>query len=660
MAHDGDLLPEDFEPGDASTDDEFGEEEGGGGEAEEVVEHEEDEDDGDDDGYVYPPYLPLIPTCGLCRFYFEPGEVMLHYNSKEPVPLRCIYDVPRVGEDFGDRAIHEECLEACRIGGSDAAAPEDLCKIAGGVPDFVEPPISMTIRRHRWIKRSIAQDLQLSVRGRLPLEICEAIAEYCTRQRAAQIIRDIRPKDAKSVKYLQRLLFDCEDPLWVHFVEIEGVRYVRSLSYSQLFPDDTLLLPAGYEATASFNVYFAEDYRGIRQILATQSDEAPSIDREAGLHWVICCRQQRTPFYVRWKNDGVKLRGFDVTKTKNNPPDWKRKRWATFPMRLDAFPQPPRTGIPEDLAYYDAVQADSPTAHIDEFDQHYQCGIYVPIDPDERVSALWMRRYTPEDGPDVWTLIFRTSKGRSHVLGREIGTAWGDDDRTESKKFTYIPIANLPKGQARMFYNSNWHLGLWLTFEKPSLLDSWLGIKSTTPPTREFTVSVPGPDPYNPERLDYGILTWAPLEGVKSLRVCRSWQPLWGRPSMGRARWGDDVVGLLLTYTDSTQRCVGQVRPDSLEDAVDVRSKIWLGSIESYMTPLKPYEWFPTNMHIDCVCVDKPGLRESCAYLEVPLTGRLEWHCRYGHSSVAHFDTGKAYDEINMALAHGIVNNLSN
>ncbi|RGP66323.1 hypothetical protein FSPOR_6701 [Fusarium sporotrichioides] len=603
----------------------------------------------DDD--CWPPEV-LDPTCGLCRFYFVPGDYMVHYNSEARSPQGISidrYDVSNFDIDkFGNRFFHKGCVEALAWGPINSGTElEGVYKVAGCASGYLQPPKSMVIHRHRWVRRSIVQDLQLALRGRLPVEIYDHIAGYCTRERATQIIRDARPEHTTLVKNLRGLCFDGESPLWVHHVKIEGSRYVQSLSNAQIFDDDTLLLPACHKTSESFNICFAEDYRGIRQIIATKSDEPPSVDREAGLHWVICCRHQKAPFYFQWNNDGVKLRGFDVAKTENNRPDWNRRRWAVFSRHLDSFPQPPgiQDGDFQTLSYYNAVQAvdwnspgvcgyyfyipdrhirgivtlktkDPPTAHIDEFDQHGRCGIYVPST--------------------------RMSESRSCGTGL--------------KKFTYTAVATLPeKGQARMFYSGDWHKG-WTCFEVATPLDMWLGLEPVTTLTREITVSLPAPDPYNVS-IKYGMLTSAPLEGVKSFRACRPWEPRWGRFEWEKEK---EVVGLLLSYTDGSQRSVGQVRPDSLEDTVEVRSdKIWLtGSVGVFTTQEDTNAY--RDLGIDRVCVDKPIDidREGYEYLEVPLTGRLVWQFTHYRCAVAHIDSNEAYDddEIGMALAHGTVN----
>jgi hypothetical protein len=65
-----------------------------------------------------------------------------------------------------------------------------LYDVTGCVSDSVEPLQSMVDRRNRWLRDSIAKDLQHALKTRLPREIYDTIASYCTRERATQIIRD--------------------------------------------------------------------------------------------------------------------------------------------------------------------------------------------------------------------------------------------------------------------------------------------------------------------------------------------------------------------------------------------------------------------------------------------------------------------------------------
>jgi hypothetical protein len=56
--------------------------------------------------------------------------------------------------------------------------------------------------------------------------------------------------------------------------------------------------------------------------------------------------------------------------------------------------------------------------------------------------------------------------------------------------------------------------------------------------------------------------------------------------------------------------------------------------------------------------MDEPLDRDDYDYLEVPLTGRLDWHVQLWCSAVAHFDSSEGFDEIDEALARATSNTL--
>lgn len=112
------------------------------------------------------------------------------------------------------------------------------------------------------------------------------------------------------------------------------------------------------------------------------------------------------------------------------------------------------------------------------------------------------------------------------------------------------------------------------------------------------------------------------------------------------------IVGLLLTYVDGSQRCVGQIRPDHLEAPMEVRSgKIWLGS-RKWGGELKVTA--PLIRTIKCVCVTEPEPAEKNVYeyLEIPMTGRLDWYFDHVTSSglAPRSDVGERHDEMKAVL----------
>ncbi|RGP64377.1 hypothetical protein FLONG3_9564 [Fusarium longipes] len=651
----------------------------------------------------------IYPTCGLCRFYFVPGEIV---GTSDLVDTRAQYwpgtYVNRAElERHHVRAFHLNCiyvvndnfevwedLDATRDG------LEGVYNVTGGTFDFIEPPQSMTERRDRWLQDSMVQDLQSALQNRLPREIYENIASYCKRERAARIAQDTWVnRGYPTVR--QQYFFDGENDLWVNHVEIEGFRYVRSLNNRSISPSDTLIYSADTDtdtdtdAHKPLSIYFAEDYRGIRQVVISKSFRPPSVHREAGLHWVICCRGQRLPFYLHSRSDAVKLRGVAITPDGDDPkPDWNLRRWATFPRDLDPFLQLP--AIDDDynrnLNYYEAVQAvdwnspgvcgyyfflprgdlrgivavklqDLPTAHIDEYGEHCLSGLYVPIESDERVSELWLRtgdyfRYSDWECEQKETLILRTSKGRCHVLGPDKANAWLQADKTELKEFTYRTVATFSEtGQKRMYYSRAGHDDIWLGFQKSTALDVWGGLGQVSAWTGAITAWFPAPK-YDSRPLEDGyISTSAPVDGVKSIRACWA-QERWTQGGRYTEKF---IVGLLLGYADGSQRCVGKVRPDCLEAPMEIRAdKIWLGASHRNSRWCRGTPWFPGDLSIDCIRVEEPfeSDRVGYDYLEVPLAGRLEWHFYRQVCAVGHFDGNESHDEIGAALARATKNTL--
>lgn len=211
-------------------------------------------------------------------------------------------------EDYGEQAFHISCIDVVdsRIDVWNREGAhidiEQMSVITGTLSRSIEHPKSFTNQRDRWLRNSITLDLRHALKGRLPTEICQAIASYCTQERAAQIIRDLWPGRIRC-KEIYMIPLDDQFPLWVSYVDIEGFRYVASVSRSrQSQSDELLFFPKDYSGS-SFNIYFAEDSRGIRRIFIRESDAPPSIHCGAGLRRVICCLHQKLPLCLQWETD---------------------------------------------------------------------------------------------------------------------------------------------------------------------------------------------------------------------------------------------------------------------------------------------------------------------------------------------------------------------
>ncbi|UZP32482.1 hypothetical protein NXS19_000298 [Fusarium pseudograminearum] len=194
-----------------------------------------------------------------------------------------------------------------------------------------------------------------------------------------------------------------------------------------------------------------------------------------------------------------------------------------------------------------------------------------------------------------------------------------------------------------MFYSRAGHKGTWLAFQKPTQLDVWLGREQVMTWTGEITISLPAPD--SPFRAD-SMSTSAPLDGVETFRACRAWIPIWDQ----YRRHHLPIIGLLFTYTDGSQRCVGPV----LAAPVNFHSdKIWLGNIKVPGREVSGPIHFKgiINRHVRA---EKPtDDDDDYHYLELPLKWRLSWHFTRFWMAVEQYDSSEVHDEIGEALVLG-------
>jgi hypothetical protein len=221
-----------------------------------------------------------------------------------------VYTIPWTEPDVdGEQAFHISCVDIVdsRVDiWNDMithSVIRQLSRVTGTLSRLIEHPKSLTSQRSRWLRNSITEDIQHALKSRLPTEICQTIASYCTQERAAQIIRDLWLGRIRRNKKSIMIPLDDQFPLWVRYVDIEGCRYVASISRSRQSQSDELLFSPKDYAGSSFLVYFTEDSRGIRRIVIRESEAPPSIHRGAGLRQIICCLHWKLPFCLRWKTD---------------------------------------------------------------------------------------------------------------------------------------------------------------------------------------------------------------------------------------------------------------------------------------------------------------------------------------------------------------------
>ncbi|KAJ0135723.1 ZEB2-regulated ABC transporter 1 [Fusarium oxysporum f. sp. albedinis] len=171
-------------------------------------------------------------------------------------------------------------------------------EVTSGRQHSLLPPVSWTKRRTRWIKESIAADLRQAINGGLPEEICQYIANFCMCERACLILRELWLDPNRPNCWIKSLFIGRNNSIWAKNMEVEGLRYVRSLSTRRLTQQDALVFETRYRKRGARNrpeacliIYYSEDHGGIREVIITEDNELPSLNMEPGLSWSISRHQ---------------------------------------------------------------------------------------------------------------------------------------------------------------------------------------------------------------------------------------------------------------------------------------------------------------------------------------------------------------------------------
>ncbi|RKL46176.1 hypothetical protein BFJ72_g3084 [Fusarium proliferatum] len=622
------------------------------------------------------------PTCGMCRFEFVEGEEFVVYKPTSQLYPRIWYGrydpfVPRrLAIEWG---YHQACVAFVQPRTLTKNWYYDLFDVTAGSSDFIEPPSSWDKRRTQWMKQTIAADLRQTLGGCLPEEIYQHIASFCVRERACQLLKDLWRDHSHTNYIIKTLYIGRYTSVWAQHVEVEGLRYVKSLSTRRLTQQDTLVFKARFKKKSAtnrpeafLNIYYSQDHLGIRGIIITEDEELPPLRMELGLSWAVH-RHQKTPFRFTLRDDHIKLRNLSIHHTINPDFTYRTRNWGVLPENFDSFPRIPLATDSHvtDRLYFESVRAvdwNSPgicgysfyveqnlirgiISHKlgeperqkrDEYGTDDDLWLHLPIDPDERVSELWLRRgqhesLSSEGLEEFETLIVRTTKGRSFTPGLDSVCRFPTD---EGRKFWYKAIAIFPpEGPSRMFYCRAKHLWTYFTFEHTPQLGN-KGNPQQVASWGNFEIEHSLSPSLNPFVSFYSfVASSASLNDVRTITPCRGWS----EPFL------NDVVGLLFTYSDGRRRCVGQVRLDFLDAPLTVNSdSFWLGCMDKETAV---DEWTPWHNNVATFCLSEPVQNEDIEYVKVPLKGRLEWAVLPTSSAVRHVEKGEPLDEVGQVMA---------
>ncbi|KAF5559482.1 hypothetical protein FNAPI_4701 [Fusarium napiforme] len=626
------------------------------------------------DTSVDPEPLRVFNICGLCKFRFHKGQPVIsadRNNSTMPLTWNEKYH-PENEISRGQKAFHAGCFQVAGdtvfVKGFLESCTWNLVRFGLFHGSYTQPPPSAVAKRTGWLKSSLSLEVRHAIKNRLPIEVCENIAAYCLSEYATKLHLDAwQSQDPSDPDDDLTLPVSNGQTVWAQYVEIEGCKYVKSLSTVRMNEDDTMVFTAkkNFGSSMELGMYFAEDSLGVRSVVACSDDEIRGTE-EPGLRWAyIPHRCYNFPLYIRMKFDGLKLRNLDVT-------HYEREyyvqptRWAVLPREIRELKAPDDNisdsgdraavhavdwNLPGVSGYAIGLQSSSidsivpyrpgklPSALIDAYDNDNAGStfLYFPVDPEERISELWLRSgdfpYDDDTLIRAESLIVVTSNGRSLVLGPDIRSPRSD------RSADYEALADLPSTTpTRTLYYKYRHNESWLGFER---MTTWHNRKiklSFEPPI--------WPGPYY--WFDQFFSTSAELENLRAITPCRGW----------RNCVDGEIFGLLFTYADGRQRSVGQIRLDHLQEPVNITyDRFWIGSSGD----TEPDEEDPSSPtgHIKWLGVCKPVLNPDMdmQYLEIPLRGKLEWRSSWGtvtaKSDVRHldFEDDRLQSEMEQVLA---------
>ncbi|KAF4945846.1 hypothetical protein FGADI_11642 [Fusarium gaditjirri] len=593
------------------------------------------------------------PSCGLCRFDFRTDDSVVVFNEKCE-PWTTTYSKPEISWTvaYSKHTFHAECVEL--------AQPDLMSgqRLDPGIYDatFLEPlregqyPLpAFETRRLNWLKKTFSENLFQAINYRLPREVCDNIAQYCLRDRAVQVVRDLwlrkdRPKPGRISMEIKQ-----GNSLWAQYVYYEGIRHVRSLSYHSVGGDETQIFQ---DRQGNVNIFVLHDYLGVVDIIATSNSEIPPSKEQTGRWWTLFT-PNKEPFYLKARFDGIKLRELAAYKYADDrpryPPDL---RWSVLPTTLDPIPEPP---IPcsntlldgeiiwaidwnqPDVIGYSFYLWDNTVMKIISHKvgekrpynfstnvQYRFSWVYFPVDADERISEIWIRRYAvklvEELCSPMATILLRTSKGRLLTLGPQLKYRQPLGYKTHAK---YDLVGTLPQTYPCRMYFANWYdSGSWMRFEGASTFAK-LNLGGCYNKELELL----------PDDCKYQYSS-AELDGVRTVTPCGSWRDY--RP--------DAILGLLLTYEDGRQRCVGQVRLDFLLDPIEVTSEaMWICYPET-----DELSWCANKEDdesgVDLISFEGPDELEE-PYIKIPMRGCLDWYFSERQCHLSHRDDSEPLDE---------------
>ncbi|KAI3574275.1 hypothetical protein IWW34DRAFT_883729 [Fusarium oxysporum f. sp. albedinis] len=375
--------------------------------------------------------------CSLCGFEIteaDEDELVEWEKAAEPGIVKC----------HGRRAhpivLHHECVDYAESLASGSL--RDLAGAAVTIRRSFNEPGEMCDPHRRWLENTVTQNLFQALCGRLPKEICRYIAVYCVREQSIQFIHERWSRQGRPRRGFISVPVHGHTTLWAKHTHFEGIRYIQSFSYDSQ-GDEEMLIKGNTEEP--LNVFIRHNHLGVNKVVITEGQERPE-DEEVDEQWWTCHAQQTRPFHFKARFDGIKIRNLVVVKTPGTFLNFALAspceiRWAMPPSPVKFSPKIP---LPYGMCWTDVqsldwnkpgtfgysfllldesflqcnFHGDGPPVPYHKYTtgepNHVMC-LHFPMNPNERVSELWVRQYPERKA----TLVIVTDHGRSLVLGTQ-------------------------------------------------------------------------------------------------------------------------------------------------------------------------------------------------------------------------------------------------
>ncbi|KAI0976397.1 hypothetical protein F4678DRAFT_416920 [Xylaria arbuscula] len=564
-----------------------------------------------------PLHLCFHSRCSLCRFELVVGENVAAVTDEGSISKEFRFGQRKIwDESLSITFIH--CRGRCQHRDGRASVCHTKCikfaadksstfptKRFGALAYISEPLAAVEQQRSQWIQSSLQSvfisGLKLATRP-LPPELAFMVAQYCTCEYAiaAVWVPTAEPKT-----------FSIEMPhdIWARYVMIDGVRYLASVS-NESSSDARLVLSTTAAADVD-RMYIAEDHVGIRQVYFGNTTP-PGTDRGVpGLWWRSFTLQSNAKIWAY--HDGLKVRRFGHTSSDEVSHLSETTAWlvpaARLNLRFDSFfPKSPtqlrmtslNCNNPRTTAYsacwgfgslryihtHNAGDSGENLALYNDVVSRNQNAVwlYMPRDEGEYVSHIWKRygRLTRE-----LALLVVTNRGRVMTLGFQPRRSWRQCDWTLLYRSDGSPSC--------IFFDFSPHGIHKLAFESPE------PISDGQFPVIPMPLS---PYPESDSTVNY-FYTFAVLQNTVKITPCES--KVAGKRS---------IIGLLFHYSDGTQACVGQFRPDR------AATHLVVGSSPNLWLSFDTEDGYP---FVDGVGVSPPPEPKSQKCLYVSWYGKLEW-----------------------------------